>query len=168
MEPNFDKESFIRAYDQYSEAIFRYCYFKLYDRELAKEVMQECFTRTWEYLSEGKKIDNVRAFLYKVAHNLCVNDVIKPKSYSLDEMSEKIDFEPIDTARSPEETSEVSILLKNLQKLRLEERELLTLRYVEDLPITEIAAMLDLRPNTATVKLRRAEEALKKIYYGGK
>ncbi len=160
-----DKNRFIESYDKYAEAIFRYCLFRVFDREKAKELMQETFTKTWIYLEKGSDIKNMRAFLYKVAHNLCVNEIMRNKPFSLDEMMEKVDFNPVDTnTRAPEDNSEISLLLEKMDLLGKEERELLTMRYIDDLAISEIAELLHMIPNTISVKIRRAEDSLRKQY----
>lgn len=166
MEANFNqKESFISAYDQYSQAIFRYCLFRVFDRERAKELMQECFMNTWEYMAEGREVVNLKAFLYKVAHNLCVNEVIKRRPYSLDQMKETAGFDlKDDKSRTPEEDMELGILLKNIKMLNSGERDILTMRYVDDLKVSEIAEILDALPNTISVRISRAEASLKKKY----
>lgn len=160
-----DKNKFIESYDAYGDAIFRYCLFKVFDRERAKDIMQETFTRTWEYLEKGKEVENMRAFLYKVAHNLCVNEFIRPKAYSLDEMKENINFDPKDdNAKSLDHDAEVVLLVEKMKLLPKDERDLLTMRYINDLAVSEIAELLDMIPNTVSVKIRRAEESLKKLY----
>ena len=75
---------FSDAYEEYKDAIFRHCYFHTFDREQAKDAMQETFIKTWQYLESGHKIDNLRAFLYKVATNLIINAARKKKSVSLE------------------------------------------------------------------------------------
>ena len=165
MEQDNEKDIFIENYDKYADAIFRYCAFRIYDRERAKELMQETFTKTWEYLKKGNKVENMKAFLYKVAHNLCVNEIIRPKSFSLDEMSDKINFDPEDTKnRSAENEADISLLAKKMEMLQPKEKEILTMRYIDDLAVSEIAELLDMIPNSVSVKIRRAEEALKKLY----
>lgn len=166
MEQNYhNKNTFIEVYDKYADAIFRYCSFRVFDRERSRELMQECFTKTWEYMEKGNEIENMRAFLYKVAHNLCVNEAIHPKPYSLDEMNEKIDFDPKDqNTRSPESDAEISLLLEKMQLLSKEERELLTMRYIDDLAVSDIANLREMIPNTVSVKIKRAEDALRKLY----
>ncbi|MBI2631332.1 sigma-70 family RNA polymerase sigma factor [Candidatus Nomurabacteria bacterium] len=160
-----DKNKFIESYDLYAEAIFRYCLFKVFDRERAKELMQETFTKTWEYLEKGKEVENLRAFLYKVAHNLCVNEIIRPKSFSLDEMSEKVNFNPEDkNSRSPENETDISLLIEKMKMLQPQEKEILTMRYIDDLAVAEIAELLGMIPNSVSVKIRRAEESLRKLY----
>ena len=76
---NLDKE-FLAAYDEYSDALFRHCMIRVRDRDVAKDIVQETFSRTWLYLSEGKKVEYIRAFLYRVANNLIVDGARKKKS----------------------------------------------------------------------------------------
>ena len=61
---------FADAYDAYADAIFRHCAFRCFNRERARELMQETFIKAWDFLVSGKDIDNVQAFLYKTANNL--------------------------------------------------------------------------------------------------
>lgn len=160
-----DKDIFVENYDKYSDAIFRYCLFRVFDREKAKDIMQETFTKTWQYLEEGNEVKNMRAFLYKVAHNLSVNEAIRPKAYSLDEMNENIDFDPEDKkSLSVEQKAEISLLFSKMDMLEEGEREILTMRYINDLAVSEIAGLLNMIPNSVSVRIRRAEESLKKLY----
>lgn len=158
-----DEKVFIEAYDSYADALFRYCYFRVYDRERARELMQETFLKAWEYLHKGNEIENLRAFLYKVAHNVCVNEAIRSKSVSLDEMHETVGYDPEDQQQlSPERQAEGSLLMERLTLLSETDRETLALRYVEGLPVAEIATMLGETPNATSVRIHRALARLKK------
>jgi len=152
-----DEDSFISAYDDYADALFRYAYFRVYDRERAKELMQEAFMKTWEYLASGKKITNVRAFLYRTVHNLSVNEAVRHKAYSLEEMQEVAGFDPEETSEAtPEEAAEYQNALRALEKLDAAERDLIVMRYVDGLPVKEIAHILRESPNTVSVRIHRA------------
>ena len=166
MKENQEKKNmFIESYEKYANDIFRYCVYRVFDRERAKELMQESFTKTWQYMGKDKEIDNMRAFLYKVAHNLCVNEIIRPKAYSLDGMEEKKGFDPEDKHTSPPEMAvETSLLLKKMEFLSPKFREILKLRYIDDLTVSEIAKLLNMIPNTVSVNIRRAEELLRELY----
>ena len=48
------EEEFLRAYEEFADAIFRHCYFRISDREVAKDLTQETFTRTWKYIVDGE------------------------------------------------------------------------------------------------------------------
>lgn len=161
MKRRIDEAAFIAAYDEYADAIFRFCYYKVQDRERAKDLMQETFTRAWIYLSEGKEIENLRAFLYKVARNLSVNELVRSKALSMDELAEG-GFDPRDaTSRTPEEESQIKELLSAIDTLEPDDRDLLIMRYVDDMQVKEIAAILDSAPNTISVRIHRALDRLR-------
>jgi DNA-directed RNA polymerase specialized sigma24 family protein len=46
---------FIALYDEMADQLFRHCYFKVSNRELALDLVQETFARTWEYIASAKK-----------------------------------------------------------------------------------------------------------------
>jgi DNA-directed RNA polymerase specialized sigma24 family protein len=78
------KEKFQHAYDEYAQAIFRHCHYRVFDRERGKDLMQEVFLRAWEYMARGEEVHNMRAFLYRIANNLIVDESRKKREASLD------------------------------------------------------------------------------------
>src|SRR5437016_3353518 len=91
------EKQFLDTYSAYSDQIFRFIFFKLNDREKAKDFTQEAFMKTWIHISQDGNPDNVRAFLYRVAGNLVVDEYRKRSrtlpNASLDELMED-GFEP--------------------------------------------------------------------------
>ena len=155
------EKAFIRAYDELADEIFRFCVFRIKDRERAKDLMQDTFMRTWAYIAGGNEIENLKAFLYKTARNLSVNEAVRSKTLSLEELSLS-GFEPEDTeSEDPERLAEASLLMKYLADLRPEDQELLTLRYTNGLAVKEIGEILGLVPNTVSVRIHRAIQELK-------
>jgi len=165
MERNTEKE-FEYAYTEYSEALFRFCYFRISDKNRAKEIMQDAYTQTWQYIVKGNYIENLRACLYKVARNLLINEKTRRKEISsLETMNEDTGFELIETdSDNTEEKSEGRRIMDFLKELDHESREILTMRYVDDMSLKEIASVIGINPNYATVKLHRATKKLKQMY----
>jgi len=65
------QENFSKIYDQYVTKIYRFIYLKVSSQEVAEDLSSEVFMRTWEtYRSESSKIENIQAYLYKVARNI--------------------------------------------------------------------------------------------------
>ena len=60
-----NKEQFSLIYDQYIEKIYRFVYLKVDSKETAEDITSKVFTKGWEKYSNGLKIDNIGAFLYK-------------------------------------------------------------------------------------------------------
>lgn len=155
------------AYDTYADAIFRHCYFRLSNRERAKELMQETFCKAWEHLQRGKDIEHVQAFLYRIAGNLVIDEIRRIKrrpETSLDAMQEE-GFDP--PAEEGEEELRVKVdggaVLASLDALDEQAREVLVLRFVDGLPPQEIAAMLGVTANVVSVRLHRAVKKLKSL-----
>jgi RNA polymerase sigma factor (sigma-70 family) len=157
---------FIKAYDSYSDALFRFCYFKVYDRELAKDMVQETFTRTWTELTKGKELVNPRAFLYTVAGNIVKDFWKKKKALPMGQLEDDEDgwiFDIKDESPGQEIEAEVKRAVRMFQKLSDPDREVLTLRFIDGLPPKEIAEALGERENTVSVRLSRAVERLREI-----
>jgi RNA polymerase sigma-70 factor, ECF subfamily len=157
MKPSSKKtKEFIAAYDEHADAVFRYCFFKLSNRELAKDMVQDTFIKTWQYLGEGKPIGNLKAFLYKVAHNLIIDEYRRQKASSLDSLREA-GFD-VEGSRGDDMilSAEADVVLRAIDKLEPHFREVIVMRYVHDLSPREIADILGEKENAVSVRLNRA------------
>lgn len=160
-------EEFITYYDSLADALFRHCYFRVFDRERAKDVVQETFCRTWDYLSKGNKVDNVRAFLYRVATNLIIDESRKKKTLSLDELQEQ-GFEVRDDSHhtiyhSLEVRHDMEKVREALKQLDPKFREVLVLRYINDFGPKEISEITGETENVVSVRLHRATKRLRTL-----
>lgn len=112
--------------------------------------------RTWEYLVEGHEVKNLRAFLYRVANNLIIDDSRKKKEASLEDIvAEGLEF----ASRAQTELqhgAEACELLIFLDKLEPPHRELILMRYLDDLSPGEIAEAIGTTENNVSVRLHRA------------
>lgn len=147
--------------EQYDK-IFRYCYFKLCDKQLAQDMTQETFLR---YYSRNIRLDKSRelAYLYTIAKNLCV-DAFRQRPLS--------PLEDAEDVASPDTTEDLidSLTLRAaLKKLPQEEQELLFLRYVNELPFAALCKMTGMSRFAARRRLSKAvtqlRENLKKEGY---
>lgn len=127
--------------------------------------MQETFTRTWQAIVEGQQIRNLRAFLYRVANNLIIDDVRRKKPcMTVDELIEQ-GVEPCDDHRDQLFAHiDGRQLLERLQELDPDDRNVLILRYVDGLGPKEIAQALDETPNVISVRIHRATKRLHALY----
>ena len=154
---------FQECYEKFSDAIFRYCYFQTSSREKALDFTQDTFVKTLEYLKEEKnKVENIRAFLYKVARNLIIDERRRKKSESLDKMQEAgFDVKnKVDEIEVHENEFDVKRVLEVVDQLELKYREVVMLRYVEDMSIKDIASILKDTENNVSVKIHRALKRL--------
>lgn len=154
------QDEFLKAYDEYSNAIFRHCYFRIGERELAKDLMQETFMRTWQYLTQKKYPENIRAFIYRVANNLIIDEVRKKRAFSLEEKIEH-GFAPSAPDENIKDNIDGKSLFILLEKLDREYREVVVMRYIDDLSPREIAELLGVSANVISVRINRALQKLR-------
>lgn len=155
---------YLAAYDEQSDALFRHVQLRVRDKEAATDIVQETFSRAWLYLSQGKEIEYMRAFLYRVANNLIVDGSRKKKSASLERMMEDDGFEPHDEmAKNPAEVPEAReamVLLKSLEEIY---RTAITMRFVDELTPKEISKKLGVSENVVSVRIHRGIARLSKM-----
>ena len=147
---------FLHAYDELSDPLFRHCYFRVYDREKAKDLVQDTFMRAWNYIREGKEVNNLKAFLYTVANNLIIDAARKKKEFSLELLQEQ-GFQPSDEHQEHAlRAVEAKYSLRLLSCLDDRTRKLVVMRYIDDLSPKEIGEILDETENVISVRLHRA------------
>jgi RNA polymerase sigma-70 factor (ECF subfamily) len=157
------KQTFLRAFEEQSDALFRHAFFKIGDREMAKDILQDTFMKTWDYIMSGKEIANMRAFLYKTMGNLVIDLYRKKKTYSLDALNEA-GFEPGGDDLPEEEKFDGKIALSLLKNLPSSYQEVIFLRYVNGLNISEIAIITEDSENNISVKIHRGLKKLKELF----
>jgi RNA polymerase sigma-70 factor (ECF subfamily) len=154
-------DEFIALYDEMADQLFRHCYFKLSNRELALDLVQETFARTWEYIAAGKEVKNVKGFLFKVANNLIIDEYRKKKAVSLETLQEMTGFDaPVNDHKKTIFSVEVDTVLSHINKLDGKYKDVILMRYVNDYSPKEIAKILGESENAVSVRINRG---LKKV-----
>lgn len=144
--------------EQYDK-IFRYCCFRIYDRQLAQDITQETFLR---FFGQDLRLDNGRelSYLYTIAKNLCADEFRKKTVYNVE------DVEDTASGDSAEEWINNLVLRAAIEKLPREEQELLFLRYVNEISVTSICRMTGISRFSVyrrlSKALKRLKESLKK------
>ncbi|MCX6782320.1 MAG: sigma-70 family RNA polymerase sigma factor [Candidatus Magasanikbacteria bacterium] len=161
-----DPEAFTELYDSYVKRIYRFVFFKVPGHEEAEDITSEVFLKVWNHIAENKEIKSFSGLLYRVARN-CIIDLYRSKSYQpnpllLSELPEGI--EPSDKGIAVEKisvSSEAEEMIKAIKKLKQEYQEVLTLKYVDELNVDEIAEITGKGQIAVRVTLHRAMKKLK-------
>jgi len=173
-----EKEAFAEIYDFYIIKIFRFVYLKTNSKETAEDLTSETFLKYWKYIKEKGKNDEekeefenskISSFIYKIARNLII-DYYRKKSYATVEIGEKeketIVDQKQDILAELNRKQEIEELRKALARLNDDYQEIIILRHIEDLSITEIAEITGKKKGAIRVQLYRAVKALEKIMRG--
>ena len=152
------------AHSDYEKGLNARAYFKVSNRELGEDLVQQTFMKTWVYLIRGGKIEMMKAFLYHILNNLIVDEYRKHKTSSLDTLISK-GFEPSTT-----DGSNLLNVLDGKAALLLIERlppmykKVIRMKYVQDLSLEEISLKTGLSKNTIAVQIHRGLEKIKILY----
>lgn len=165
--PN-NEEQFGKLFDELADSVFRFCYFKVSDYEKAKDLTQETFFKAWRQVAAGVKIENNKAFLFRIANNLVIDEYRRKKTISLEQLQNQ-GWEAIgDEAGDIERFVQIGEALKLVKKLEPDDKQAVVMRFVDDLSIKEIAQILSENENTISVRIHRAIKKLKLIINGEK
>lgn len=163
---NQDPEAYGQFYDGYVARIYRFIFFKVNSAPDAQDLTSEVFLKLWQYIKEGKEIRNLNAFVYMIARNSVI-DFYRQKardreSVSLDSgEAGEIKDEKKDLWQERMLSSDLENVLKGLEHLKDEYKEVIILRFLDGLPIAEIAQILNRSNGSIRVLLHRATRALK-------
>jgi len=166
-----DRQAFIEAYDLYVDQIFRFVYFKVGNKEEADDLTSIVFLKTWNYVQDSslKDFKTLRSLIYKIARTSIIDYYRKNSNFNKvafeNREGEPIDIkdEKQDIARQAEINSDFGIIEKKLGELKDEYREVIILRFIDELSIKEIAAILDKPKNNVRVLVHRALKALREL-----
>src|SRR5579871_1265008 len=167
-------QAFLEAFESHSDALFRHAQFRISDRERAYDLVQETFLKAWDYISKGNEVQQYKGFLYRILHNLIIDEYRKKKNTSLDELLEDETRAAIvevkmaeGSVRESEEALDEQILIEQIRS-RIPElpehyRAAITLRFVDGLSIGEIAEMVDASENVVSVRIHRGISKLRAL-----
>lgn len=163
------KKQFEKAYEEHARGILRHAYFKVKDKEAAEDMVQETFFKAWRNIvDEEGEIKNIRAFLYKILNNTIIDYYrTKKETYSLEQSFEENENlaieENTDEKRLDDEMDNLK-LKKYLSEIKEEYREILIMKYMDDLSVNEISKITNRSPVNVRVTIHRALLSLKKRY----
>lgn len=152
------------AHVSYKDSLKSYAYFKVRNKMASEDLVQNTFMKTWTYLKRGGQIQTMKAFLYHVLNNLIIDEYRKRKALSLDFLMEK-GLEP-----NVVDGSNIVNVLDGKAAFRFMDRlppmykNVLHMKYLEDLSTEEISNATGLSKNTVAVRIHRGMVKLKSLY----
>lgn len=150
-----DKSGAGELVELYYAEIFRYCLLHAPDRQAAEDAVQETFLKVFRYLDDYRHQGKFRTYLYRVAANVCI-DLCRKKRWG--PLSESVPYEEqgIEEGEEKEDFKRlVGILSEAL-------REIVILRFSQELKLKEIARVTGTPVCTVQSRLRKALKILEK------
>lgn len=163
-----DKDVFTIVYDENVADIYRFVYYKIGSIEEAKDLTSVVFLKTWNHIQNNtlENAKTLRALLYKVARNVII-DHYRDKSNKIVSLDDERN--PIDIAADNEEESrlddaqDLNLIRLKLPLLKEEYREIIIMRFINDLTLEEIADITKKSRGNIRVIIHRALTALREL-----
>lgn len=155
-----DKAAFEAVYLKYTGPVYNYFWYRVgHDKEEAEDLMQETFLRAFEHLPKfAFRGPSYRTYLFTIAHNLLVNYYRRAKPVPLEE-AERI---PVEIIERVEQHVDAERVWQAVQDLHPTEKEVVLLRYREDMATRDIARITGKSENAVKLLLSRARKKLRR------
>lgn len=160
---------------KYKDMVFNLCFQMLRDYEESLDLSQDIFVKLYHSIKDYRKQAKFSTYLYRITVNFCKNKlkflerVRKKNAFSLDDPIKtdngEIKREVADTNPTPREVLAQKEKLKKItdaiSSLKMEYKEIIILREMENLAYEEIARILNVGIGTVKSRLNRARMALR-------
>jgi RNA polymerase sigma-70 factor (ECF subfamily) len=158
-----DNKRIIEIYRLYNKELFVYIFRMVNSQETAEDILHDCFENLIKYSNTHDIEDlNIRAFIYKTAHNLSINFIKRRK---------RIDFISLDkdgTGREDsigrdiefEELNRLVYILLESKEIDEAARSIFILRKEQDMDYLEISRILKISERTVRRKMAKVMEFL--------
>lgn len=150
--------------ERYSRSIHALIFRIIPSKEDAEELTQDTFIKAFRKLDTFKGDCSFSTWLFRIAYNTAVSATRKKKiifpvldEYSIDNISD----DAVDSILEKEEDEQMLQRLESaIEQLNVEDKALITLYYLEEKSINEVATVLNLTSENVKVKLFRARKKL--------
>lgn len=146
---------------KYNRLIYSYVYLFFYSKEVAEDLTQETFIRAWKYKhTYNPNKSAIKTWLVSIARSLCF-DYSKKNKYTYELPEEPVDSTSLE--KSVTDTLLKEYIYSRLTLLSEFDKDLLILRFYNDLSIEEISTLINKSYDATKVALNRAFTKLKEI-----
>ena len=163
-----DPDALAAAIARYQHRLYRYLLRLVADPATAEDLFQQTWVRVMESLRRYDARRSFDAWLFAVAHNLAIDHLRKSRPESLDEMlpsgharADGLAETSPDALECLLEWERAEAVAAALGRLPAIHREVLTLRFEEDLKLEQMAEIVQIPLSTVKSRLRRALDGLR-------
>lgn len=164
-----DAAAFATLYEHYLDPIYRFIFVRVRTPELAEDLTQTVFLKAWQALPNlAEREHSFSSWLYTIARNTVIDHWKKKKDVPINDES-PIWYTVADERPAPDalamKSEDAKLALSLLDVLTDEQRELITLRFIEDKTTEEIASAMNRRPDAIRALQYRALKALRDAHH---
>lgn len=151
--------------NRHKEGIYSYIYFIVRNKDLAEDIFQETFVKVIMTIKQGRYTENgkFKAWITRIAHNLVIDNFRQERNENLIS-NDEVEVDLFNNIKLCDGTIEDHLVRKQVladvrrlvKHLPANQREVLEMRYYQNLSFKEIADMTGVSINTALGRMRYA------------
>lgn len=157
------EETIRRMMETYGDAVLRMCYLNLKDVMLSEDAAQDSFFKAYQKLSSFRGDCSEKTWLMRIAINTCRD--YQRKAW-LKHQSSSVDVDSLILPGGTPVDSQDDTVLKAVMALPRRDREVVLLRYYQEMKLEEISKALGIPQGTVTSRLNRARTKLRRQLEG--
>lgn len=161
-----DQNAYALLVDRYKDRVFSLIIGIVRNQEIAEELAQDVFLKTFKSLKKFRKESSFSSWIYRIAYNTAISETRKKKQLtrSFDEQLERTNLLSVDDYEGENKNEQRQVLLERaIKELVPEEKMILMLFYFEDKSVDEISTAVGLSQSNVKVKLFRLRNKLKRL-----
>lgn len=157
-----DKPDIEKLISDYSKSLTRLCYMMLKDAQLAEEAAWETLYKAYKGYSRFRGDSSEKTWITQIAINVCKSYMRKASFKEITGSNYiSLAYASEDEAVAEFRSEESVALLNEVYALPDKYKQVILLRYYQQLSVSEIAKILKEKENTISVRIRRAHALLK-------
>jgi RNA polymerase sigma-70 factor (ECF subfamily) len=154
-----EQEAFERLVPEYRRRVFGLAFSILRDRSAAEDLAQEVFVKLWRALPRYDGRARLSTWIYAITRNAAVSALrTRRRTLSMSDRAVREEAEGIAAAPGPAGAERE--LRRSIEVLPEKQRQAVTLYYLDERPVEEVAEMMGLPANTVKTHLHRARASL--------
>lgn len=156
-------------YDRYHRDLYQFIFYMVKNHETSEDIVQEVYIRVMKSYGRFEGKSSEKTWLFSIARNAAIDHFRKGKGWK-QRLLDNFDWERqsiMDTGPMPDEiavqNSEIQAVYRCLSACTLDQQSVIILRYIQGMPISETAAILNWSESKVKTTQHRALKAIKKM-----
>ncbi len=153
-------------YDRYAHKVYRKCISFVKDSSTAEDLTHDIFIKMYMNLGSFKQKSKFSTWLYSITYNFCIDYLRKSKKMRTMSVEENPNLiKDLEEDGIDDFIEIASGQLKNLlEKVKVEEKMILLMKYQDNLSIKEIQDVLSISESAVKMRIKRAKEKVRRLH----
>ncbi len=164
---NGDETALATLYERHRVRLYKYLVRVMRNEALVEEALHDAFLAIWQTAGRFEGRSSVTSWMFSIAHNKAVSALRKRREVVVDDATMTEIEDPGDSPADVAEQSSTSRAIRTcMDTISEAHRAVVELTYFQDLPIREIAVIVDCPENTVKTRMFHARRALAECLEG--